>query len=310
MRRPDFARRWNCLSHRTTPTGFTLLELLVVTVISTIFVSLLITSMTARRGCTSSLSDGTQSQIIHKGALIWAADNKNLLPTPSQIVAKHGGTAPTDFTLNTTANLFSALVVQNYFTPEICVSPVEVSALVSVADDYDYNQWQPARGLFWDRGFTADLTLASNTSYAHLALCGGRNRLHWKDSANSLSPILGNRGTGGGAFGLGGAISGPDHDRSITLKFHGSGGQWAGNIVFADNHREMVTGFIHSGVTYQPAGASKPRPDNFFAAEFLDAWVNGQARPEASGDAWLGLFVEASADGLSCTPRFDPLNPK
>jgi len=297
--------------------GFTLLELLVVTVVLTVLVAILIPVTTCGcRGRSSGLKDGTQIQQIHKGMLIWAADNKGSLPIPSEVAVFGGAflTQPNRM-LNTSARLSSAMIGQNFFTPEICVSPVEVSALVSVDDDYDYSQYRPAQGEFWDDRFTADPSRGSNTSYAHLALCGARlgthwqNSTNWRNSATSNAPLLGNRATGGGPFVLGGATSGPDHDRSITLEFHDTGNQWSGNIVFADNHREMVTGLTHPSVTYTPAGATVPLLDNFFTAEFMDAWVNGRAQPEASNDVWMGLFVSASADGRSCSPRFDPLKP-
>jgi len=310
MRRPDFARCWNGSPRPRARTAFTLVELLVVTLVLLGLVALLTPALNCSRCRSPITKDSTQQRGIHQSLLVWAKENRDRMPTPSRIAAGlSSGPTREDLSLNHSAAFYSSLIMQNFFTPEVVVSPVEVSGLVTVDDDYDYTRYQPSLGVLWDTRFRADVSRGSDVSYAHLAMCGARYRSQWRPSLASNFPMLSTRGPGGGPFGLGGATDGEHFTRSITLEFFVPKDQWSGNLCFADNHIEVHVGQTHPAVTYQPAGAAKPLLDNFFAAEFLDAWVNGQAKPEASGDAWLGLFIDASADGLSSTPRFDPLTP-
>src|SRR5688572_28604520 len=68
--------------------GFTLVELLVVIAIIALLIGLLLPALAKARANAQSLKDKTQIQQIHKACLVFAADNKNRLPTPGLINRK------------------------------------------------------------------------------------------------------------------------------------------------------------------------------------------------------------------------------
>ena len=61
------------------------------------------------------------------------------------------------------------LVMQNYFTPQLLVSPVEVSKSVRVKDDYDWSRYDPAAGVLWDDSFApvAQMRSSGKWKYTH-----------------------------------------------------------------------------------------------------------------------------------------------
>jgi len=189
------------------------------------------------------------------------------------------GRGALDWSQNTTANLYSHMVMQNVITPNELVSPLEVNAHVSTYDAYDYNAYDPAASVYWDPGLRCDLDDVAHASYAHTALCGERYAKQWVNGSKNKAPVLCLRGP----------ASHRDTDdaftKSPTLRFMEPHDQWVGNVVFADGHREryLEPFKMHAG-TY----------DQFF-----------ETRDPASSDLWLGIFVAASEN--DATPVFDPL---
>ena len=103
-----------------------------------------------------SIKDAVQLKQIHAVWVIFARDYCGHFPTPGLIdrggiVApgsprdgqQQPGRGPEDLTANTTANLYSALVMQNYFTPQLIISPVERNPNVKVKHDYDWSAYDP-----------------------------------------------------------------------------------------------------------------------------------------------------------------------
>ena len=176
---------------------------------------------------------------IHKGILVFAADNRGIYPTPGLIDrlpfngAKVAGRGEEDVSINTTANLFSALIAQDYFKPELCIGVTEPSSHVVDCSDYNFNAYSPATGSFWDTNFKADLHNTSNVSYAHMPIWGDRKLKEWRSTAGNKTPVLGNRGPLGGV---------PD-PHSITNDIFPPKGKWSGNIVYADNSVQFTTDF-------------------------------------------------------------------
>lgn len=302
--------------------GFTLVELLVVIAIIALLIGLLLPALAKARANAQSLKDKSQVTQVHKSALGFAAENKGRLPTPGLIkrlpdpnlglVAGHG---PEDLTQNSTPNLYSAMIAQNLFQPEILLGPTEVRPNFKVDTDYDYKQYQPAANQFWDSTFKADPQLNApeecNSSYAHSALIGQRKKSQWKDTQRQAFACFGTRGTGGGSGNFGGALSGNDYEKSPTLELHLPKKMWVGNVVFADNHAETVTNFYTGTCGYSPntqqgsTGVLGMAKDHIYNPEFTDYGSNRLL----SGDSYMGMFINPSADGTQITPRFDPLNP-
>lgn len=146
-------------------------------------------------------------------------------PVPSRIDGSD------DRARDTTANLFSAMVMELRIDPKQLVSRNDHSGYVEVDHDYDFNAYDPARGVYWDDAFAADLSYLSNTSFAHMPLYGDRYERGWRTGrGGAVAPLVGNRGPENGI---------PD-PRSETCDPTGA---WAGHLVFEDAHVEFVESF-------------------------------------------------------------------
>ena len=166
--------------------------------------------------------------------------------TPSTIAGSE------DISLNTTANLFSAMIMQQYTIPAQLISGNEYSPNVWRDEDYNYRAHNPYDGVFWDPNFVADLDVDSNNSFAHIPLYGRRYQRYWKFSADSRAPLLGNRGP----------INGVDDSSSYT---YGRNRKWGGHIAFGDGHVDFFASFFPSGLTYDEDGLTQH--DNIIASQ-------------------------------------------
>jgi hypothetical protein len=210
--------------------------------------------------------DAAQAGQIHRAMIIFANDNSGRFVIPGLInrlaikedagaalAGRHvPGMGPEDESANTTANLYSSLIAQMFFTPELVVSPIERNPSVTVDDDYDFDAYNPAKDTYWDSTFAAELRKGSNVSYAHQPITKARRDL-WRNTMDHHLAQIGNRGPKDGGL---------DPD-SYTCGPHGN---WAGNIVFGDNHTEFF------GTTTP----EKLKGDNLFAADAereLDALI-------------------------------------
>ena len=90
---------------------------------------------------------------------------------------------------------------------------------------------------------------------------------------NELFPVIGNRGPRDG-----------DDPDSITLKIYRPLDQWSGNVVFNDNHVQVLSGSMTVG-TVEVDG--KMIPDNLFKMELGPGGL----------DAFLGITKEMTEDG-------------
>ena len=154
--------------------------------------------------------------------------------------------------LNTTANLFSAMLMNNYTVPAQLISGNEYSVNVWEDEDYDFTAYDPRGGVYWDTSFKADLDTRSNVSFAHLPLYGERFEKRWQRTFSSNFPLIGNRGPQAG-------VHNPNSDT------YGDNEQWAGHVVYGDGHVEFIETFLPSRVFYDDFGERVP--DNIFAME-------------------------------------------
>lgn len=187
-----------------------------------------------------SLKDRSHLVDIHQAWVIYAQAFNGRFPIPGFIdrlpVDLDGdgrgdfevaGLGPEDYSLNTTANLYSATIAQNYVSPAALVSPLERNPAIEADKDYDYSCYQPQDHVFWDASFIADLETGSNVSYAHLPLVGAQRWTHWRLTSNAKVGVVSNRGPSDGIGRTGLYSCQPD-------------GSWCGRIVFTDGHVETI----------------------------------------------------------------------
>jgi type II secretory pathway pseudopilin PulG len=294
------------------------MELLVVIAIIAMLTGLLLPALARSQQNARAMKDATQMKEIHKSFLTFANGHGGRLPIPGLIKRRPypasnvpgpssvPGYGVEDPRQNTTQNLYSALVAQEYFDTDILIGPTEVNPVVVRDLDYEYAKYAPADGSYWDDAFEANIWARPgdgfycNTSYAHEAICGDRKTLEWRDSQDSTYPILGNRGVKNGV-----APGVPDHDRSPTLLLHAPRRQWVGNVCFADNHMAQIENFYPAQTTYEPISSTAgPLKDNIYAADF-----EHPVDPRAAADAWLVISIFASQDGMWVLEQYDALRP-
>jgi prepilin-type N-terminal cleavage/methylation domain-containing protein len=304
--------------------AFTLIELLTVMAIIALLVGLLLPALAQARAKAQMTKDQTQIKQIHAAWTTFSRDYNGIFPTPGIINRladpydnqERPGRGPEDLEVNTSAAMYSACIMQNYFTPQILVAPTEPSGFVAVKDDYDWSVYDPLNDIYWDADdqgdpaggnpsylpFSTRLCLGSgadrlcNTSYAHTPICGSRKVHERKDSLHPKWAIIGNRGV----------ECGNDQDEeiyygSVTLEFHGGRKQWVGNIGYNDNHVELHDTFYPDGMNYL-SDDGETLPDNLFANDTSQGGSCGcDSISQLDGyDVFLTLVSEID-DGEGCT---------
>ena len=197
------------------------------------------------------MQDQIQLQMIVQALTIHAMTSGDEFLTPSELARTDD---PFD---NTSANFWSAMLVQQLATPEQLISPNDKGWV----EEASYG----VRNAYWDESFSVDLQSTSNVSYAHMPLFGERLKRRWNPRAGRF-PILGNRGP----------MDGVEHSNSITLD---ADGIWRGWIAFADGSIDWQEGATTTSKWRRKDGYVD---DNLFFMEDADS----------SDDAILGLTYE------------------
>jgi hypothetical protein len=261
-------------SNRPARKGFSLVGMLVTLVCIVVLFALLMQSLnkavtgegSQHEGTVRSFEDKLYLVALYQSMAVGAVDNKGKYLVPSELSGSK------DISQNTTANLFSAMVMKNYTTCKQLVSANEYSGYVEEYLHYDFAGYEPNKRVFWDKGFQADLAKLSHTSFAHEPLFGKRFDREWRNTMNGRFPLLGNRGPKDGV----------DNPQSWS---YGRNGAWGGHVVYGDGHIDFINTF-KPGLLYEAADRTQAE-DNIFAME---------SGPEG-GDAILSFTNKLDKNG-------------
>jgi hypothetical protein len=195
-----------------------------------------------------SFEDKLYLDSLFKSMLVFSNDNKGRFITPAAM----SGSTSKDPSLNTTANLFSVMVMQNYAPCKQLISGNEYSGYVEEKRDYQFSALNPAQGVFWDPTFQADLAKLSNVSFAHVPLTGERLEKHWCNTLESSIALIGNRG--------------PRNGDCASSRFAcGRDKIWRGHMVYGDGHIDFIENTVVGKVFNQKHGVEQN--DNIFSME-------------------------------------------
>jgi hypothetical protein len=207
---------------------------------------------TSTKGSVWGMQDQIQLQLLGQALTIDAMTNgSNEFLTPSVLSGSN------DVYDNTSANFWSAMLIQNLAKPEQLVSPNDQSWVEPAKLDY--------RSRNWDSNFSTDLEDIYNVSYAHMPLWGERLEKRWNTQAGKF-PIMGNRGPEDGLEGT----------TSRTLDADGT---WRGWVLYSDGSVSWAEG---TSLVPKWRRFDNANRDNVFLIESEDS----------SDDAILGYTIE------------------
>jgi hypothetical protein len=262
---------------------------------------------TKTRATARKVKDATHIRGIHQSFVLFAQNNMDRYPLPSALDISGDTVAGTPESKDTTANIYSILVYQNFLTPELLVSPVETNKQIEVYGKYSYTEPAKAvnpRKALWDPSFSGDFTgtAKSHASYAHAMPWKGRLDGPWSNSFDSSQAVVCNRGPEIKDVAYNEQNTEATmllaNSKSRTLHFFDASEEprkdddpvlWRGNIVFNDNSLHFRTSKYGDGqtVTEKDVGMfrfseERKRPDL--------AFYNEDPNPKEDNQ-FLGIFL-------------------
>jgi prepilin-type processing-associated H-X9-DG protein len=301
--------------------AFTLVELMAVTSVAAVGACMMAASMqpegaspaaegdggktpeqiSADRAAARQLKDATQIRGIQQSLIIWAHNNADKFPLPSDLDKTDDTVSLNGRAKDTTANILSLLIYNGMLPPEMLVSPAEANASIQKDERYEYTNprsaIRPATAL-WDPGFKTDFTKGGtgNTSYAHLQPSDGRLG-RWTSTFGSKDPAVSNRapeitkverkGSDEAGWNCEATVANKD---TLTYLIHGARDSWEGNIGYGDGHVDFVTRLAPEGKLEDSYWGTYTMREG---GKALDTYFFDEEDDKDGSNAFLGIFTTA-----------------